>query len=119
MTRALFLAVALVAAPAAQAQQVDCNNASSQAALNICSAQAARRADDELNRLWRIVKPNADARGQGDALLAEQRAWLKRRDRRCEAERASFGQGSFAPAAYAMCIEKMTKKRNRQLRKLQ
>ena len=94
----------------------DCASPRTQFDLNVCSSLAAQAADDELNRLWRMLKPIADARGDGQALLSSQRAWLKYRDATCEAERDSYGQGSFAPTAYYTCIERMTRQRNADFR---
>ena len=106
-------------ASAVAAQDADCVRTPTQFDINVCAGRAAQAADDELNRLWKIVKPRADARGEGQALLEAQRAWLKYRDATCEMERASYGAGSMAPAAFAMCIERLTLERNAALRVLQ
>lgn len=87
-----------------------------QTETNFCVKQNWQIADDELNRLWRQVKPIADARGTGKALLAEQRAWLARRDATCEPELNSGG--SAAQMFYWACMENMTLRRNDVLRGL-
>ncbi len=60
------------------------------------------------------MKPKADARGNGQALLNQQRAWLKQRDATCEPEKQS--DGSAAPMFYWACMEEQTLQRNQVLR---
>ncbi|UWQ62157.1 lysozyme inhibitor LprI family protein [Leisingera caerulea] len=113
MKRILILLAAL--SPAAATAQPHCNG-QTQIDANFCAMEKWEIADRELNRLWNQVKPAADARGTGPALLAEQRAWLKRRDAACGAEQASGG--SAAPMFYWSCMERETLQRNRVLRSL-
>ncbi|WP_170759399.1 lysozyme inhibitor LprI family protein [Ruegeria lacuscaerulensis] len=80
---------------------------------NICAMEQWQVADNELNRLWKEIKPRADARGVGQALLTEQRAWLKRRDATCQQELA--GGGSAAQMFYWSCMEQQTINRNKEL----
>ncbi|WP_432256712.1 lysozyme inhibitor LprI family protein [Limimaricola sp. AA108-03] len=87
---------------------------STQMGLNFCAHEEWMAADAELNRLWGVVKPRADARGTGQALLNEQRAWLARRDATCEPEQQ--GGGSAAPMFYWRCMEGLTLRRNAELR---
>lgn len=87
---------------------------SHQQGINFCAYEEWMAADNELNRLWGVVKPRADARGIGQALLNEQRAWLARRDATCEPERHSGG--SAASMFYWNCMEELTLRRNAELR---
>lgn len=114
MLRLLTLLAAL--SPAAATAQSHCNG-QTQIDANFCAMEKWEIADRELNRLWSQVKPAADARGTGQALLAEQRAWLKRRDAACGPEQASGG--SAAPMFYWDCMEQETLRRNQVLRALQ
>jgi uncharacterized protein YecT (DUF1311 family) len=82
--------------------------------LNICAMTHWEVSDAELNRLWRMLKPRADAAGWGQRLLNEQRAWLKRRDAVCNAELS--GGGSAAHMFYWNCMDEMTRARNREFR---
>ncbi|SMY05889.1 lysozyme inhibitor LprI family protein [Flavimaricola marinus] len=113
---AVFVAGLGLSANPAQAQRTNCSNLQTQMQMNDCSYDNWETADAELNRLWRILKPAADARGQGAALLRQQRAWLAERDRRCEAERDQFAGGSIAPQVYWTCMEARTLERNREFR---
>ncbi|SIT03992.1 Uncharacterized conserved protein YecT, DUF1311 family [Roseivivax lentus] len=110
--RHLICALAMLVPSVGAAQQFDCARDQTQMALNWCASQDWAVADAELNRLWRIVKPRADAAGWGQSLLTEQRAWLKTRDARCEAERDRYAGGSIAPLVYYSCMEEMTLRRN-------
>ena len=87
---------------------------STQLEMNICAKDRWAVADDELNRLWRMVKPLADRQGQGAQLLQEQRGWLRLRDATCEPELS--GGGSAAQMFYWFCMEEMTAARNSALR---
>lgn len=84
--------------------------------INICAHQKWIIADQELNRIWQDLKPRMDARGEGGALLEQQRAWLKKRDATCDPER-TLG-GSAAAMIYWSCMEEMTLERNAALRAL-
>ncbi|MGR3760325.1 lysozyme inhibitor LprI family protein [Roseobacteraceae bacterium NS-SX3] len=111
MLRVIALVFALY--PAAAAAQSSCGG-QTQIDANFCAKERWEAADRELNRLWKQVKPVADARGTGRALLAEQRAWLKRRDASCEPELHSGG--SAAHMFYWACMEEETLMRNHTLR---
>ncbi|MEO1790097.1 MAG: lysozyme inhibitor LprI family protein [Pseudomonadota bacterium] len=97
----------------------DCSWAPDQVTASNCAHEGWKDSDAELNRLWGIVKPRADARGAGQALLNEQRQWLRFRDGTCEGERDQFGGGSIAPQVYWSCMDRLTRARNAQLWQLQ
>lgn len=114
---AALVAAGLVAATPAIAQtSKDCSNAGAQIDMNFCARAGWDISDAELNRLWREVKPAADARGRGQALLDAQRAWLRYRDATCEAERDQYAGGSIAPLVYWQCMDRLTIRRNAELR---
>ncbi|MDD9740525.1 MAG: lysozyme inhibitor LprI family protein [Marinovum algicola] len=79
-----------------------------------CEHARWQHADAELNKLWKRLKPQADARGTGPALLAQQRQWLKRRDSTCEQELGHGG--SLDQAIYYACMKDMTLRRNAEFR---
>ena len=111
---------ALVAASPGAAQEFrDCSWAPDQVSASNCAHDGWKDSDAELNRLWKIVKPRADARGAGQSLLNEQRQWLRFRDATCEGERAQFGGGTIAPQVYWSCMDRLTRARNAQLWRLQ
>lgn len=105
----------LSAAPATAQTSLDCSAMRTQVELTDCARQGAEIADAELNRLWSIAKPRADAQGIGAELLNQQRAWLVYRDTTCEFERDQYAGGSIAPMVYYQCIDRMTLWRNAEL----
>ena len=115
--RGLLIAAALLAAAPAIAQtSIDCSSRPTQTDMNVCARDGWNASDADLNRLWSQVKSAADRRGTGAALLAEQRAWLRRRDATCEAERNQYAGGSIAPMIYWQCMDRLTIRRNAELR---
>ncbi|WP_282169360.1 lysozyme inhibitor LprI family protein [Ruegeria atlantica] len=104
--------IVVVLLPSAAFAQSHCDG-QTQLDLNFCAKERWEVADQELNRLWSVIKPAADARGDGQALLTEQRAWLKRRDGTCDPELDS--DGSAAQMFYWACMEEQTLKRNQEL----
>ena len=114
--RAVPVLMILLAAPAAGQVSIDCSDRQTQLDLNFCARDGWGVSDAELNRLWAEVKPAADRRGFGAELLAEQRAWLRRRDATCEADRDGYAGGSIAPMIYWQCMDRQTIARNAELR---
>ncbi len=105
-----ILALALI--PSSSFAQSQCGG-QTQLEINFCAQEKWAIADTELNRLWKEIKPAADARGDGQALLNEQRTWLKKRDAKCEPELTSGG--SADAMFYWSCMEEQTLKRNQEL----
>ncbi len=66
----------------------DCNRAGSPIDKTICVDAALHRLDDDLNRLYVGLRSNLTAKARA-ALLAQQRAWLAKRNRDCAAGAAA------------------------------
>ncbi|MHA6345418.1 lysozyme inhibitor LprI family protein [Roseivivax sp. CAU 1761] len=111
----MLLAVLLTVPPLSAGAEHNCPGTTSMAMIE-CAVQDWRTADAELNRLWKVLKPRADARGTGQSLLAEQRRWLQRRDAHCEPE--LHHGGSLDRALYYSCMAAMTRSRNDQFRSM-
>lgn len=111
----LFFTFFLLILPLNAFAQSRCSG-QTQVDLNFCAKEKWAVADQELNRLWKVVKPKEDARGRGNSLLNKQRAWLQQRDVRCESELAKYAGGSAAAMFYWVCMEEQTLKRNKALR---
>lgn len=106
-------------AGAAQAQvSIDCSTQPTQLDATFCAKAGWEVSDDELNRLWSVVKPAADRRGTGAALLDAQRGWLRYRDATCAGERDEYAGGSIADMVYWQCMDRLTIGRNAELRAL-
>ncbi len=98
--------------PWSAAAQSSCDG-QTQLDANFCAKEQWEAVDHKLNLLWKEIKPAADARGDGGALLTEQRAWLKARDAICDKELS--GGGSAAPMFYWTCMKEQTVARNKAL----
>ncbi len=110
----IFLASLL--APAAQAEVPgECVSPQTQTDMNICAAREYEEADAALNTAWGPARDFAKAIGQGDALLAAQRAWLSYRDAACEVHSSPYEGGSIRPMIYAGCLTELTQARTRML----
>ena len=125
----MFLTAMLLLSSAQAAEpKVDCDNAMTQTAMNICSWQSYQRADAELNAAWSRAAKRAKemdrsaAEYDSDAtahsrLLTAQRAWLKFRDAHCLAENGEReGSGTIWPLLQNGCLEALTEARTAQLR---
>ncbi len=126
--RTWFLAlVAILIAGPALAQDIDCENAMTQADMNQCAGLDFESADKALNEAWtevhdevkaRDADADADGKGWPDALLKSQRAWLAFRDAECESQGFAYRGGSMEPMVVATCKAELTTARTQQLQSL-
>ena len=105
---------------------LDCDNAMTQTAMNMCSKQEFDRADAELNVVWEQVRAHArraDAGfddddgqpGHWDTLLKAQRAWLTYRDEHCRLSSYDARGGSLQPLLASDCMTSLTEARTTEL----
>ncbi len=99
----------------APAQADDCQNASSQAALNECYSKAYKKSDADLNKIFKTLQRRADDADLKKKLVQSQRAWIAFRDAECDMQ--TFGGGSISGMAYSICLSDMTTERVNDLRK--
>ncbi|SLN15842.1 hypothetical protein ROJ8625_00519 [Roseivivax jejudonensis] len=111
----MFALLAATAPSWAAAQSFPCRSEATQMELTQCAYEDWQAADAELNRAWKIVKPKADRRGQGQGLLQAQRAWLQFRDATCDAERNQYEGGTIAPMIGFACLARVTRTRTQEL----
>ena len=109
---AIVLAFALNAAPALAIECAD----QTQSGLNACAGAAFKRADDALNKAYRVIvgRLKSDA-GTTKLLVEAQKAWIGWRDAECRFSSSSVAQGSIYPLIYAQCLETLTIERTRTL----
>ena len=107
---AMFVATGAMGQTAA-----DCVSPQTQQLMNACAANEYKAADKELNIAWKSAKSFADAIGQGDELLAAQRAWLTYRDAACAVHASPYEGGSLQPLIKANCLSRITKDRTAML----
>lgn len=115
--KALLLSLALVSAAPAQrqAEKHPCDDARTQADLNVCADKQSSAADAELNRVYGRLAAKLDADARAKLKTAEV-AWLKYRDANCEYEAYGFEGGTMRPMVFSLCLERVTKARTAELR---
>lgn len=106
----LLLLLSATAASHATAQGEDCANAASQASLNICANQTAKKSDAALNRAYSEVMARLEPSGKA-RLRDAQRAWLTFRDKECMFESSGSDGGSVAPMIALNCYAALTDQR--------
>jgi uncharacterized protein YecT (DUF1311 family) len=114
---AILLTFALLAAAPAQkqAQHDPCDDAQTQAEMNMCADKKSKAADAALNRVYNELASKVDAMYRAKLKAAEV-SWLKYRDDNCDYETALYEGGSMRPMVYSFCLERMTKARTAELR---
>lgn len=93
---------------------VVCNEAGTQAEMNVCAYEDYKTADAELNRTYQALKSRLSARGKQSLEVAEG-AWLSFRDLDCAFVRSQFGGGSIEPLIYHSCLSAQTETRRKEL----
>ncbi|MBX2806026.1 MAG: DUF1311 domain-containing protein [Hyphomicrobiales bacterium] len=121
----IILSLLCLACPA-QAQDVDCDNATSNVEMTYCGWEEFERADTELNRIYKeaigkIRLTGGDLPAGRDAwekkLRETQRAWVAFRDLNCDELLAiEWGGGTGTNLAIATCRTDMTNARITTLR---
>jgi uncharacterized protein YecT (DUF1311 family) len=120
----------LMLAQAASSDDLDCDEAQTQAEMNLCAVREYEAADAALNQQWtttvaRMRALDAEVDGEHDkqpghfeTLLEGQRAWLRFRDAQCLSESFMARGGSMQPMLDSQCKTYMTVLRTEQLRSL-
>jgi len=121
---AYFLLMAVAVQP-----DVDCDNAMTQMAMNVCASREYGQADEILNREWELTADHMrrmDDRSPApegepehfETLLQAQRAWITYRDMHCRSARLEYRGGTIAPLIGANCLTELTEKRTIELQNL-
>jgi uncharacterized protein YecT (DUF1311 family) len=113
MRAALFsLAILMNAGPALAAECAD----QTQSGLNACAGAAFKRADDALNKTYRVVVGRLKGDAEKTKLLVQaQKAWIGWRDSECRFSSSGVSGGSIYPLIYAQCLESQTIERTKAL----
>jgi len=80
-----------------------------------CLNRAAKKADADLNDVYRRIIEIL-ASGDRQKLQSAERIWLTYRDQTCAAERDLYEGGTGGLAAYPACLEALTRHRIRDLK---
>jgi uncharacterized protein YecT (DUF1311 family) len=97
--------------------KADCQDAMTQTAMNICSAEAYQAEDARLNQNYKALRAKLSAEQKAD-LKNVQLTWLKYRDQQCAFESARYEGGSIYPLIVSGCLHKLTQQRNAVLSEL-
>jgi len=120
-------AMMLFAAGAAHAEDVDCENAQTQADMTSCAQARYEEADKGLNAQYKKTRAamvaidkdlDADTKGAEQALLKAQRAWITYRDAQCENYGFQARGGTMEPMLVAGCLADLTDLRTKELKEL-
>jgi uncharacterized protein YecT (DUF1311 family) len=122
------------AKPEAQSPRANpCDNATTQADMDQCTAEEYRKADAHLNivykNLVRLLQKDADEPQQPSGgeqkkaeipavqkLRAAQRQWIQYRDLHCGAVKAQYEGGSIAAMQWSACMTETTNHRTEELK---
>ena len=126
---ALFIVSGMTVAHA-QEDQVDCNNAQTQADMTNCAGLDFEKADKQLNAVYKkamasqvaLDKQSAEISpeyvGAVKALKKAQRAWIDYRDGHCEGVSYEAAGGTMQPMLELGCKATLTTNRIKELREL-
>lgn len=92
-----------------------CDDATNQAAMNQCAADAYAQADKLLNETYKDVMSKLDP-ARHEPLKQAQRDWIKYRDSHCKSEASSVQGGSLYGAVFNGCMAELTKNRTDKLK---
>ena len=113
----LLSALILLSVPiAAQKQKPKpCEDAQTQADMNICWGNEYKKADAALNKSYQQLAGmlNDDEKVQ---LKAAENAWLKYRDANCEFVGDQYKGGSIRPMIVAICLADVTSNRTTEIK---
>lgn len=113
----LLLGIGCLAASSFTYADDTCDNATTQAELTECSAQAYQVADDKLNEAYQaLVGQLSNNAASLEKLRTAQRAWIDFRDAECAFESSAVEGGSIQPMIQNGCLETLTESRTDQLR---
>ncbi|MBB3409132.1 uncharacterized protein YecT (DUF1311 family) [Rhizobium sp. BK316] len=119
--------VMLFATGVAHAEDVDCDNAETQADMTSCAQARYDEADKGLNAQYKKTRAamvaidkdlDADMKGAEQALLKAQRAWITYRDAQCENYGFQARGGTMEPMLVAGCLADLTDLRTKELKEL-
>ena len=86
--------------------------------MNACAEDAWKKADAELNAVYKKLQSRNKEDARASKLLtAAERARLAFRDAECEYGAADNQGGSIFPLVYFGCLDKLTKARTNQLKR--
>jgi uncharacterized protein YecT (DUF1311 family) len=95
-----------------------CANAQTTVEMRNCAGKEYKKADAELNSVYKQLMSKLTDEGHKAALKTAQQAWIKYRDANCEFEAYLNRGGTIYPVVYTGCLSAMTMNRTKELREL-
>ena len=92
-----------------------CEDANTQADMNICWGNEYKKADAALNKTYQELAAMLDEDEKAQLKTAEN-AWLKYRDTNCEFVADQYKGGSIRPMIAAICLADVTSNRTTELK---
>ena len=113
----LLMSLALMSVPVAGQKQKPkpCEDAQTQADMNICWGNEYKKADATLNKTYQQLAAMLDDDQKAQLKNAEN-AWIKYRDANCEFVADQYKGGSIRPMIGAICLADVTNNRNTELK---
>jgi len=115
----IYLSIALmlmtVTISAQKPKPKPCDDAQSQADMNICWGNEYKKADAALNKTYQQLVAMLDDE-QKTQLKTAETAWLKYRDTNCEFVADQYKGGSIRPMIAAICLADATNNRTTELK---
>ena len=115
----IYLSIALmlmtVTISAQKPKPKPCDDAQSQADMNICWGNEYKKADAALNKTYQQLAAKLDDDEKSQLKNAEN-AWLKYRDANCEFVADQYKGGSIRPMIAAICLADVTNNRTTELK---
>jgi uncharacterized protein YecT (DUF1311 family) len=115
ITVLIALFVMSVSVPGQKQKPKPCEDAQTQADMNICWGNEYKKADAKLNQTYQQLAAMLDADEKTQLKNAEN-AWLKYRDTNCEFVADQYKGGSIRPMIAAICLADVTNNRAAELK---
>ncbi|MDJ1464299.1 lysozyme inhibitor LprI family protein [Nitratireductor sp. GZWM139] len=101
------------------ADELDCDDAQTQADMTQCAGKSYQAADKKLNARYGDAMKRYESNEEARTLLRDaQRAWIAFRDAECDLATLGVRGGSIEPMIRAQCLEDLTEDRSDQLEDL-
>ncbi|MGE4799165.1 lysozyme inhibitor LprI family protein [Yersinia hibernica] len=115
MLKQKILLLSLLTLPLGQAFALDCQKAVTQQDMNQCANSDYKKADAELNRIYKEVLDKTSS-AQRPLLKSAQLTWIKYRDADCTFQTSATEGGSVHPMIISACLTHKTEERTTQLK---
>jgi uncharacterized protein YecT (DUF1311 family) len=84
--------------------------AQTQSEMNVAANVKYKKADAELNKVYKQLMAILD-QNEKILLIQAEKDWIKYRDSHCKFDASQYEGGSIQPLIYFTCLEELTKKR--------